>query len=62
MWRVWLMAIGGYIGFRLARTGAHHSNLVIASVSALLVYKLTQSRMIAEGQSIAGNSNGKKHR
>ena len=48
MWRLALIGIGGWIGYRLAKTGKSHMNMIIATLSALVVYKLTQSRMTSE--------------
>lgn len=48
MWRIALVAVGGWIGYRLAKTGKSHTNMVVATLSAMLVYRLTKSRMAAE--------------
>lgn len=50
MWRLALVGIGSYAGYRLAKMGQSRYNFILATVAAALVYKLTRDRMLATGE------------
>ncbi len=50
MFRLALVAIGGYAGYRLAKLGESRYNFIIATVTAAIVYKLTRDRMTMVGE------------
>jgi len=50
MWRFVLVVLGGYAGYRLAKMGESRYNVLIASVTAAVVYKLTRERMTSTGE------------
>jgi hypothetical protein len=58
MWRILLIGLGAYSGYRLAKMGESRYNFILATATAALVYKLTQARMKSTGE-VA--ENGKKY-
>ena len=50
MFRLVLLALGGLAGWRLAKMGESRYNFVLATITAAVIYKLTQARMASSGE------------
>ena len=50
MWRLVLIGMGAYIGYRLAKMGRSRYNLIMGTGAAAIAYKLTRDRMASTGE------------
>lgn len=50
MWRLALLGLGTYAGYRLAKMGQSRYNFIIATAAAAIAYKLTRDRMTSTGE------------
>lgn len=50
MWRLLLLGVGAYTGYKLAKMGQSRYNFIFATAAAAVVYKLTRDRMKTAGE------------